>query len=110
MGGHGVRRTNLNTFRLCPTYLTMARTMKKVQPVFVQVGPQGRIVIPAHLRRLLRIESGEELLVRVEDGRLIFEKRERILERVKSWFAQVPPEVSLADELIAERRREVRWE
>ncbi len=88
----------------------MVRPKKKVQSIAVRVGPQGRIVIPAHIRRALRIGPGEELLIRVEDGRLVLETRERVLERVQSWFAQVPPEVSLADELIAERREEARRE
>ena len=74
------------------------------------MGPQGRIVIPTRIRRLLCIGSGEESLIRVEDGRLVLEKREQVLERVQSWFAHVPPEVSLVDELTAERREEVRKE
>ena len=88
----------------------MVRPKKKDNSNAVRVGPQGRIVIPAHIRRSLRIGPGKEVLIRVEDGRLVLETRERVLERVQSWFAQVPPEVSLVDELIAERREEVRKE
>lgn len=92
---------------MCHNSLNMVRTKKKDQSTAVRVGPQGRIVIPAHIRRSLGIGPGEELLIRVEEGRLVLETRQRVLERVQSWFAQVPPEVSLADELIAERREEV---
>lgn len=88
----------------------MVRPKKKDQSIAVRVGPQGRIVIPAHIRKSLRIGPGEDLLIRVEDGRLVLEKREQVLERVQSWFAQVPSEVSLVDDLIAERREEVRKE
>lgn len=74
------------------------------------MGPQGRIVIPAQFRESLDISTGETLIARVEDGRLVLETRERILARIRSWFADVPPEVSLVDELIAERREEARRE
>ena len=97
-------------FLLCHNKFIMVRPKKKDHTIAVQVGPQGRIVIPAHIRRSLHIGPGEELLIRVEDGRLVLEKRERVLERVQTWFAQVPSEVTLVDELIAERREEVRKE
>ena len=74
------------------------------------MGHQGRIVIPARFRAALDICPGEILIARVEDGRLVLEKREQILARVQSWFAQVPQEVSLVDELIAERKEEARKE
>lgn len=74
------------------------------------MGPQGRIVIPAQFRAALDICPGQILIARVEDGHLVLEKREQILARIRSWFAQVPGDVSLADELIAERREEARKE
>ena len=70
----------------------------------VQLGPQGRVVIPAPLRRSLGFEIGDNLIVRQEDGRLILEKAETIKQRLKSRFAQLPSSTSLADELLAERR------
>lgn len=76
----------------------------------VRVGPQGRVVIPAEIRRILGLEPGATLIARIEDGRLVLEKRENILARLRSRFAQIPPEVSLADELIAERRESARRE
>ena len=95
---------------ICHNGLNMVRIKKQDNSVAVRVGPQGRIVIPAHIRRALSIGLGEELLVRIEDGRLVLETRARVLERVQSWFSHVPPEVNLVDELIAERREEVRKE
>lgn len=70
----------------------------------VRLGPQGRVVIPAAMRRRLGLEPGATLIVRVEEGRLVLEKRETILARLRSRFAQIPSEVSLAEELVAERR------
>lgn len=76
----------------------------------IQLGPQGRLVIPASLRRSLGFEPGDALLVRVEDGRLILEKAETIKRRLKARFSKVPKDRSLADELLAERRDEAKRE
>ena len=72
----------------------------------VRLGAQGRVVIPAELRRAAGFEQGEILVARVEAGRLVLERREAVLSRLRSRFAGLPPGVSLADELIAERRAE----
>ncbi len=72
----------------------------------VRVGPQGRLVVPARLRRKLGIESGDLLVARAEGDRLVLERRDTILARLQGRFAHIPSDVSLADELIAERRRE----
>ena len=76
----------------------------------VSVGPQGRLVIPSDIRRKLGIAPGDILVARVEDGRLVLEKREALLQRLRRRFAHIPPGVSLADELISERRAEPRRE
>ena len=72
--------------------------------------PQGRLVVPAHLRRQLGISPGDVLVARAEDGRLVLEPREAIIGRLRARFAALPAGVSLADELIAERREESRAE
>ncbi|HEX6511198.1 MAG TPA: AbrB/MazE/SpoVT family DNA-binding domain-containing protein [Chloroflexota bacterium] len=76
----------------------------------VRVGPQGRLVIPATLRKELGLEPGERLVARLDEGRLVLERRQVILERLQRRFTHIPPEVSLVDELIAERRAEARRE
>jgi hypothetical protein len=53
---------------------------------------------------------GDTLIARVEAGHLILEKPEAILERIQARFRGIPPDVSLVDELIAERRAEARRE
>lgn len=72
----------------------------------IQMGPQGRVVIPASLRQAWQIKTGETLMAHLEDDRLILEKPAHILERAKSRFAALAGLPSLADELIAERHRE----
>ena len=46
------------------------------------------------------------MVARVHDRQLVIERREDALRRVQGRFAHVPADVSLADELIEDRRRE----
>lgn len=71
----------------------------------VHLGRQGRLVIPAPLRRSLSLEAGDILIARLEEDRLVLEKREAIERRLKSRFFHLGKGVSLADELLAERRK-----
>lgn len=72
----------------------------------IQIGPQGRLVVPAALRRELGLQPGQRLLVRVKDGALILETRQAVERRLRARFQNVDPNISLADELIKERRAE----
>lgn len=76
----------------------------------VHLGRQGRLVIPAPLRRLLNLEAGDILIARLEKDRLVLEKQEAIKRRLKSRFSHLPKSTSLAAELLAERREEARRE
>jgi AbrB family looped-hinge helix DNA binding protein len=76
----------------------------------IRVGEQGRIVIPADIRRELSIDSGSTLVARIENDRLILEKPDAVLKRLQDRFKKIPKGVSLADELIAERRAEAKNE
>lgn len=57
----------------------------------VHTGPQGRLVIPAALRKALGFHQGEQLSARVQEGRLILEKRENILSRLKERYGKGCP-------------------
>lgn len=76
----------------------------------VRVGRQGRIVIPVPLREEMGLGPGEELLGRVEDGRLVLERREDVIRRLRSRFGNVPTDRVLSEELIYERREEAKLE
>ena len=49
-------------------------------------------------------------MARVEDGRLILERRRDAIRRLQERFAEIDPGTSLVDELLAERRAEVELE
>ena len=46
--------------------------------------------------------------MRVEGDRLVLERRQEVLRRLKSRFDEVSGDISLAQELIADRRVEAR--
>ena len=85
----------------------MSRPLKQTE---LSVGPQGRIVIPAALRKALGLVQGNTLIARIENDQLVLEKPDNLITRLKSRFASVPAKVQLADELIAQRRRDARKE
>jgi len=62
------------------------------------------------LRRRLGIEPGAVLFARAEGDRLVLERRATVLARLRSRFRIVSPEVSLVDDLRAERAEEARRE
>lgn len=72
----------------------------------VQLGAQGRIVIPAALRKALNLLPGDRLVARQAGDSLVLEKREAIEQRLRERFRRIPAEIDLADELSAARRRE----
>jgi AbrB family looped-hinge helix DNA binding protein len=73
-------------------------------PLPIRMGPQGRIVVPAQLRHELELDEGAEMAIRSDGRRLILEPRAEVLRRLRRRFGDV--DVSLADELAADRRAE----
>lgn len=68
-------------------------------------------MIPAAMRDALQIKPGDELLLHVEDGELHVTTRMQRIRRAQELVRRYVPEgVSLADELIAERREAAKRE
>jgi len=77
----------------------------------VQVGEKGRIVIPAEIRDAMRIGPGDSVDLRFKDDELrISTRRARLRQAQERARRLIPRGVSLADELLAERREEARRE
>lgn len=75
----------------------------------VRFDTQGCLAVPASIREALGFRTGERLLARVEDEQLVIEKPESVERRIRTRFRTVAGR-SLAGELVAERREEVRRE
>ena len=91
------------------TQSLISGTMVCMRDAFsVRVGPKGRILVPAVLRRELGMEEGADVIVRADGGCLVVESRAHALSRLRATVRRAAPEdVSLVDELLVERRNEV---
>jgi len=77
----------------------------------VKIVDGGKLVIPASMRRQLGIGTGDTVLVDVDNGELRVRSVTRAIERARAILRKhIPDGVSLADELIADRRREAERE
>ena len=66
-------------------------------------------MLPARLRKSLGIKTGEALLLTVEkNGAMRLSRRRQRLDAARGMFAEISPERILSQELIQERRQEVR--
>jgi antitoxin PrlF len=72
-----------------------------------KLNPNGRVVIPAALRRALDLRPGDDLIMRVEDGELRLSTRRQALARARRIIREsVPSDEDLTQSLIDDRRAE----
>ncbi len=76
-----------------------------------KVDRNGRVLLPAAIRRALGLQEGSELLVTLEDdGRVVLLPPASAWTRVQALFDGAAPPRSVVDELLNERREEARRE
>jgi AbrB family looped-hinge helix DNA binding protein len=76
-----------------------------------QVGPGGRVVIPAAYRKALGIRAGDEVIVAMEEGELRISTLKQAVARAQAMVRRyVPRGRSLVKELLRERREEAKRE
>ena len=68
------------------------------------LGQQGRLVIPAEIRRALGLSQGDRLHVRLVGHRLVVERQQDAVAGLRGLASAVPASRSLVDELLADRR------
>jgi AbrB family looped-hinge helix DNA binding protein len=81
------------------------RTVQTVRAQVV-VGPKGRVVIPAELRAALHLVPGDRVIAYVEEGRLVMERSETVLDSIRRKWAPARGDRSAVEELLEERRAE----
>jgi len=83
----------------------------ELAPAKLRLGPDGRVLIPATFREALGISEGDTLVASIVDGELHLLTIEAAVRRAQAIVRQFVPEgVSLVDELLEDRRREVERE
>ncbi len=70
----------------------------------IQVGPKGRVVIPAMIRQKLGIQQGTQLGVGISNGAVLLIPMHEIESRLQNMFREL--DVSMSGELLKERRAE----
>ena len=77
----------------------------------MRVNENGRVVIPASFRKVLGINVGDEVVLRIEDDELRISTLKKRIERAQRLVRRhMKPGVSVVDELIAERREAAKRE
>ena len=75
--------------------------------VKTKLGKNGRIVIPVQFRKALGVQAGDVLMMSLREGEIRIFTRDQAIKNIQALVRRYVPEgVSLADELIAERRAE----
>lgn len=90
-------------------YNVLARHGEKASPkeAAVDVGPGGRIVIPAPFRQALGLSEGDQVLLSLVGDEVHLASRRSKIRQAQDLLAKyVPSRVELVAELIAERRQE----
>jgi bifunctional DNA-binding transcriptional regulator/antitoxin component of YhaV-PrlF toxin-antitoxin module len=93
-----------------------ARRAKEASPaanpfIAAEIDVHGRVVIPAAYRQALHLEKGTRVHLYLEGDSVRLISRDAAIRRIQKEFAErLPRDVSLVDELIAERRREAERE
>ena len=76
-----------------------------------RMSENGRIVVPAGIRKAMQLKGGEELTLLLDENGLHIQTIRQKIARAQAIARQRPvPGRSLVDELIAERREEAKRE
>ncbi len=80
-------------------------------PVTLQIGVDGRVLIPVDLRRQMKIDDSGRITARIVDGELRLITPALALERLQALARKQDKGTgSVVDELIAERRHQAETE
>jgi AbrB family looped-hinge helix DNA binding protein len=79
----------------------------KILGIHGRINQNGRIVVPAVMRKAMGLKLGDSVVMSFEDGVLRIEPQKARVRRIQQSLRQlVPADRVLSDELIAERREE----
>jgi AbrB family looped-hinge helix DNA binding protein len=75
------------------------------QCIRLRLNANGRVVIPASVRKALGVEAGDDIILERNDDMFCLTTQQHRIRRAQGRAKKfLTPDTSLADELIAERR------
>jgi AbrB family looped-hinge helix DNA binding protein len=81
--------------------------MSEITSFHTHLGEDGRVVIPARVRRDLNLKPGDTLVAESDGQSLLMRSYDQVLQETQEFFRQfLVPGTSVVDELFAERREE----
>jgi AbrB family looped-hinge helix DNA binding protein len=87
------------------------QTIRETEEVHTRLNENGRLVIPASIRKALNLQPEAEVVLLVENGELRITTPQKRAERARQLFKKYVGEgVRLSEELIADRRKEAAGE
>jgi AbrB family looped-hinge helix DNA binding protein len=87
------------------------QTIQESEEVRTRLNENGRLVIPASIRKALNLQPDAEVVLLVENGELRITTPQKRAERARQLFKKYVGEgVRLSEELIADRRKEAAGE
>ena len=79
--------------------------------VHVKLGEGRRVAIPAELCQRYGIRPGDPLVLEASEHAITLRPLDDVIREVQAYFKEAaPPEIIMSDELIRERRAEVKRE
>jgi len=85
-----------------------------MKAIRTKLGKGGRVIIPTAFRQNLHLETGDDIILHMEDNTIYLTTAEQALRKlqnkVKNYINTTGQNISLADELITIRRKEAEHE
>jgi len=85
-----------------------------MKAIRTKLGKGGRVIIPTAFRQNLHLQTGDDIILHMEDNVIYLTTAEQALRKlqnkVKNYFNTSGQNISLADELITMRRNEAKYE
>ncbi len=85
-----------------------------MKAVRTKLGKGGRVIIPTAFRKNLHLETGDDIILHMEDNLIYLTTAEQALRtlqnKVKNYINTTGQDISLTDELITMRRNEAKYE
>ena len=89
--------------------MTQTSLFQNQEQYTIDIGDTGNLMLPSEVCRQLNLKAGDRLSLTVEsDGSLRLVNIRTQVAKFQGIFKDIAPGVSLADELIQERRKEAR--